>query len=55
MLRQSVTGKKGNILAEGEKAPDFEVYDESGTKHSLNQYKGRKVVLWFFPRASTPG
>lgn len=55
MLKQSVTGKKGNILEEGTKAPEFEIYDESGKKHTLNQYKGRKVVLWFFPRASTPG
>jgi peroxiredoxin Q/BCP len=55
MLQQAVSGKKGNILAEGTPAPDFEVGDESGKKHSLDQYKGRKVVLWFYPRASTPG
>jgi peroxiredoxin len=55
MLRQAVSGKKGNVLAEGTPAPEFEVGDESGKKHTLGQYKGRKVVLWFFPRASTPG
>jgi peroxiredoxin Q/BCP len=55
MFRQSITGKKVNILAEGTRAPEFEVADESGKKHNLNTYRGKKVVLWFYPRAMTPG
>jgi peroxiredoxin Q/BCP len=55
MFQQAVTGKKGNLLVEGTQAPGFEIGDESGKKHNLQQYKGKKVVLWFFPRAMTPG
>ena len=35
--------------------PDFKVQDESGNTHSLSQYRGKRVVLWFFPRADTGG
>lgn len=55
MVQQTVTGNKGHVLAEGTPAPEFNIPDESGKSHSLNQYRGKKVVLWFFPRASTPG
>jgi peroxiredoxin Q/BCP len=55
MFRQFITGQKGNVLVEGTRAPEFEVSDESGKKHTLNQYRGKKVVLWFYPRAMTPG
>jgi len=39
----------------GDQAPDFCVADESGQLHQLNQYKGSKLVLFFYPKASTPG
>lgn len=39
----------------GDLAPDFEATLESGEKVSLNQYKGRKVVLYFYPRDNTSG
>ncbi|UYW01118.1 thioredoxin-dependent thiol peroxidase [Flavobacterium agricola] len=39
----------------GDQAPDFNVPDENGTIHNLNQYKGKKLVLYFYPKASTPG
>lgn len=39
----------------GDKAPDFNVPDENGNQHTLNQYKGKKIVLFFYPKASTPG
>jgi peroxiredoxin len=55
MVQQTVTGNKGLVLAEGTAAPDFDVRDESGQRHTLNQYRGKKLILWFFPRASTPG
>ncbi|HSP06526.1 MAG TPA: redoxin domain-containing protein [Acidobacteriota bacterium] len=55
LVRQAVTGKRGTMLKEGLPAPAFTAKDESGTTHLLSQYRGRKVILWFFPRASTPG
>nr|WP_317631058.1 thioredoxin-dependent thiol peroxidase [uncultured Flavobacterium sp.] len=39
----------------GDKAPDFNIPDENGNLHTLNQYKGKKLVLYFYPKASTPG
>lgn len=46
---------RGALLPEGSRAPDFTAKDESGNPHPLSQYRGKKLVLWFFPRASTPG
>ena len=43
------------MLQIGDKAPDFSLYDENENIVSLSDYKGGKVVLWFFPKASTPG
>mgnify|MGYP001401964062 CR=1 len=43
------------MLAEGSKAPDFTLSDQDGNDVSLSDFKGKKVVLWFFPKASTPG
>jgi peroxiredoxin Q/BCP len=43
------------MLKEGDRAPDFEVPDETGTPVRLSGLKGRNVVLYFFPKANTPG
>jgi peroxiredoxin Q/BCP len=42
-------------LAPGEKAPDFSLPDADGNKVSLADYRGRRVVVYFYPAASTPG
>lgn len=42
-------------LKVGDKAPDFNSLDQDGNKVSLSNYKGRKLVLFFYPKASTPG
>lgn len=39
----------------GTKAPDFEVEDNSGTIRKLEDYKGKKLILFFYPRANTEG
>jgi len=39
----------------GDKAPAFKVVDQDGKKVSLADYKGKKVILYFYPAASTPG
>ena len=38
----------------GDKAPDFTAKDEQGNTISLSDYKGKKLVLFFYPKASTP-
>jgi len=43
------------ILKVGDKAPDFEAKDENGNTIKLADYKGKKLVLFFYPKASTPG
>jgi len=39
----------------GDKAPDFKAQDQKGNTIELSDYKGKKLVLFFYPRASTPG
>ena len=39
----------------GDKAPNFQSLDEAGNSISLADYKGKKLVLFFYPKASTPG
>ena len=43
------------MLEVGQKAPDFTLPDQNGDDVSLSDFSGKKVVLWFFPKASTPG
>ena len=42
-------------LAEGGKAPDFKLQDQAGKPHTLSQYKGKWVVLYFYPKDFTGG
>jgi len=42
-------------LAPGDKAPAFSLPDADGKKVSLADYKGRRVIVYFYPAASTPG
>jgi thioredoxin-dependent peroxiredoxin len=46
---------KENRLAVGDKAPDFSLPDADGNTVSLGDYRGRSVVVYFYPAASTPG
>lgn len=43
------------MLEVGTKAPDFELPDQNGEMHSLKDYRGKKVILYFYPRDNTPG
>ena len=43
------------MLEIGTKAPDFSLPDQNGEMHSLEEYKGKKVVLYFYPRDNTAG
>ncbi len=39
----------------GENAPDFILNDQDGKQHQLSDYRGKKLVIYFFPKAFTPG
>jgi peroxiredoxin len=45
----------GTMLSDGDKAPGFTVKNHLGNTVSLDDFKGKSVVLWFFPKADTPG
>ena len=43
------------MLEIGTKAPDFELPDQNGQMHTLKEYRGKKVVLYFYPKDNTAG
>jgi thioredoxin-dependent peroxiredoxin len=43
------------MLEVGIKAPEFSLLNQDGNKVSLSDYKGKKVVLYFYPKDNTPG
>jgi peroxiredoxin Q/BCP len=43
------------VVEEGQKAPDFELASDSGERVRLSQFRGKPVVLYFYPRDDTPG
>ena len=44
-----------NILKVGEKVPDFESVDQHSNIIKLSDFDGRKLIVFFYPRANTPG
>jgi peroxiredoxin Q/BCP len=40
---------------EGQKAPAFALTGSDGKKHSLADYAGKNIILWFYPKDDTPG
>jgi len=43
------------MLSIGDKAPDFKVNNESGNTISLSDFRGKKIILYFYPKDLTPG
>ncbi len=43
------------MLKEGTKAPDFTLPDQDGKLHSLSGYRGKRVILYFYPKDNTSG
>ena len=43
------------MLEVGTKAPDFELPDQNGDMHKLSDYRGKKVILYFYPKDNTSG
>jgi peroxiredoxin Q/BCP len=50
-----MAGKAPKELKAGDKAPAFDAVDENGKKHALKDYKGKTVILYFYPKDDTPG
>ncbi|AUP77231.1 thioredoxin-dependent thiol peroxidase [Flavivirga eckloniae] len=44
-----------NTLKQGDTVPNFSTTDEQGNTVTLNDYKGKKLVVFFYPKANTPG
>ncbi len=43
------------MLKTGTKAPTFSLPDQNGLMHTLDEYKGKKIILYFYPKDNTPG
>ena len=43
------------LLSPGDPAPDFEVADQTGALRRLANFRGKTLVLWFYPKANTFG
>jgi peroxiredoxin len=55
LRRGAEYGIAGPMLAPGDPAPDFTATACDGRSIALRDFRGRKVLLWFFPKADTPG
>lgn len=44
-----------SLLNVGDIAPQFHVMDHQGNDVTLSDFLGKKVILWFYPKADTPG
>lgn len=42
-------------LKHGDRAPEFTLFDQNGKRHKLSDFKGQWVLIYFYPRDSTPG
>jgi peroxiredoxin Q/BCP len=54
-MARELPRKLAQELAAGDKAPPFTLSRDGGTRVSLKDFKGRKLVLYFYPKADTPG
>ena len=54
-ILKSLFRGEAKMLKVGDKAPQFDAVDHNGNRVRLNELRGSKVVLWFFPKADTPG
>jgi thioredoxin-dependent peroxiredoxin len=43
------------MIEQGDKAPDFELPDQDGRAVKLSDYRGQRVIVYFYPKADTPG
>src|SRR5437016_10402254 len=53
--RSNMSKAAGDGLKVGQKAPEFTAMNDAGQKVKLSDFKGKKVVLYFYPKDDTPG
>lgn len=53
--RDSLTTRIRRMIEQGDQAPNFELPDQDGHAVNLSDFRGRPVVVYFYPKASTPG
>lgn len=53
--RPTIADRPGDLLEVGERAPDFSAPDQAGEPRTLAEFRGKAVVLYFYPRDATPG
>lgn len=49
------TLRRSQLLSVGSPAPSFRLADQNGQEHGFSDYRGKPVVLFFYPRDATPG
>ena len=54
MARLGIGGSMA-VVSEGSRAPDFSLSNQDGKKVSLKDFAGKRVLLWWYPKADTPG
>ena len=54
-LTANPDGKERHMLNAGDKAPEFALTADDGTQVNLVDYRGQKVVIYFYPKANTSG
>ena len=52
---KAASKKEAAMLASGTKAPDFQLPDQNGKVHTLEEYRGKKLILYFYPKDNTAG
>ncbi len=55
MVSLNFLSNDGIVLSVGDDAPLFSLSDQNGNIHNLKDYKGKRIVVYFFPMADTPG
>jgi len=55
LLTTASLAHAGSVVSEGDAAPGFELHDQNGNLQSLEDYRGKWVVLYFYPKDETPG
>jgi|TARA_B110000263_G_C15263515_1_gene489981 cytochrome oxidase Cu insertion factor (SCO1/SenC/PrrC family) len=55
LLLLSFSSSSNNELEIGIKAPDFQLFNQDEKLISLSDYQGKNVIIYFFPKAFTPG
>lgn len=55
MFTATLSAKEDTMIEEGKKAPAFTLQGSDGKEHSLSDYAGKTVVLYFYPKDNTPG